>query len=160
MKINLKKVIGIMVLIIAFEVVYLIGFYMPNKAVYGNSEEEIAEEIPICESESESEIENLISESEIAEEDLTEIPNDDIIIMEDEPIEEEVVEEEVVEVIEKEPTLEDILIEECPFCVIDEIYEIDSYVEGNWYCYYLFADGDVYVVTLKNGHVDICVQLN
>ena len=155
MKINLKKVIGIMILIIAFEVVYLIGFYMPNKISYGNSENEIAEEIPICESELESEIENLISESKIAEEDLTEIPNDDIIIIEDEPIE-----EEVIEVIEKEPTLEDILIEECPFCVIDEIYEIDSYAEGNWYCYYLFADGDVYVVTLKNGHVDICVQLN
>lgn len=157
MKINLKKVIGIMVLIIAFEVVYLIGFYMPNKISYGNSENEIAEEIPICESESESEIENLISESEITEEDLTEILNDDIIIIEDEPIEEEVIEEEVIE---KEPTLEDILIEECPFCVIDEIYEIDSYAEGNWYCYYLFADGDVYVVTLKNNHVDICVQLN
>ena len=91
MKINLKKVIGIMVLIIAFEVVYLIGFYMPNKVVYGNSEEEIAEEIPICESELESEIENLISESEIAEEDLTEISNDDIIIIENEPIEEDVV---------------------------------------------------------------------
>ena len=86
---------------------------------------------------------------------MTEIPNDDIIIIEDEPIE-----EEVIEVIEKESTLEDILIEECPFCVIDEIYEIDSYAEGNWYCYYLFADGDVYVVTLKNNHVDICVQLN
>lgn len=141
-----------MILVIAFEVVYLIGFYMPNKVVYGNSEEEIAEEIPICESELESEIENLISESEIAEEDLTEIPNDDIIIIEDEPIEEEVIEEE--------PTLEDILIEECPFCVIDEIYEIDFYEEGNWYCYYLFADGDVYVVTTKNGHVDVCVQLN
>ncbi len=28
MKINLKKVISIMILIIAFEVVYLIGFYM------------------------------------------------------------------------------------------------------------------------------------
>lgn len=152
MKINLKKVIGIMILIIAFEVVYLIGFYMPNKISYGNSEDEIAEEIPICESELESEIENLISESEITEEDLTETSNDDIIIIEDEPIEEEVIEEE--------PTLEDILIEECPFCVIDEIYEIDSYAEGNWYCYYLFCDGDVYVITLKNGHVDICVQLN
>ena len=54
----------------------------------------------------------------------------------------------------------DILIDECPFVVIDEIYEIDSYEEGNWYCYYLFADGDVYVVTLKNNHVDVCVQLN
>lgn len=153
----LKKVIVIMLIFIAMEVCYLIGFYTENKVLYGNSEDEIAEEIPICESELESEIENLISESEIAEEDLTEIPNDDIIIIEDEPIEEEVVEEEVIK---KEPTLEDILIEECPFYVIDEIYEIDSYAEGNWYCYYLFADGDVYVVTTKNGHVDICVQLN
>ena len=37
-----QKVITIMILIIAFEIVYLIGFYMPNKVVYGNSEEEIA----------------------------------------------------------------------------------------------------------------------
>ena len=41
---NLKKIISIMILIIAFEVVYLIGFYMPNKVAYGNSEDEIAEE--------------------------------------------------------------------------------------------------------------------
>lgn len=156
MKINLKKVIRIMVLIIAFEVVYLIGFYMPNKVVYGNSEEEIAEEIPICESELESETENLISESEIATDNLTDSEEDVIIIADDEDVEDN----EDVEEVYTEPTLEDILIEECPFCVIDEIYEIDSYAEGNWYCYYLFADGDVYVVTLKNGHVDICVQLN
>ena len=157
MKINLKKVISIMILIIAFEVVYLIGFYMPNKVVYGNSEEEIATENLISEDEMEIENEDLISENEIAECDLTNNEDYDIIIADDES---DVNDEDVVEIEDSEPTLEDILIDECPFYVIDEIYEIDSYVEGNWYCYYIYADGDVYVVTTKNGHVDICVQLN
>ena len=157
MKINLKKVISIMILIIAFEVVYLIGFYMPNKVAYGNSEEEIATENLISEDEMEIENEDLISENEIAECDLTDNEDYDIIIADDES---DVNDEDVVEIEDSEPTLEDILIDECPFYVIDEIYEIDSYEEGNWYCYYLFADGDVYVVTLKNNHVDICVQLN
>ena len=157
MKINLKKVISIMILIIAFEVVYLIGFYMPNKVAYGNSEEEIATENLISEDEMEIEIEDLISENEIAEDDLTNNEDCDIIIADDES---DVNDEDVVEIEDSEPTLEDILIDECPFYVIDEIYEIDSYVEGNWYCYYIYADGDVYVVTTKNGHVDICVQLN
>ena len=157
MKINLKKVISIMILIIAFEVVYLIGFYMPNKVAYGNSEEEIATENLISEDEMEIKNEDLISENEIAECDLTNNEDYDIIIADDES---DVNDEDVVEIEDSEPTLEDILIDECPFYVIDEIYEIDSYVEGNWYCYYIYADGDVYVVTTKNGHVDICVQLN
>lgn len=157
MKINLKKVISIMILIIAFEVVYLIGFYMPNKVAYGNSEEEIATENLISEDEMEIETEDLISENEIAECDLTNNEDYDIIIADDES---DVNDEDVIEIEDSEPTLEDILIDECPFYVIDEIYEIDSYVEGNWYCYYIYADGDVYVVTTKNGHVDICVQLN
>lgn len=157
MKINLKKVISIMILIIAFEVVYLIGFYMPNKVVYGNSEEEIATENLISEDEMKIETEDLISENEIAECDLTNNEDYDIIIADDES---DVNDEDVIEIEDSEPTLEDILIDECPFYVIDEIYEIDSYVEGNWYCYYIYADGDVYVVTTKNGHVDICVQLN
>ena len=157
MKINLKKVISIMILIIAFEIVYLIGFYTPNKVAYGNSEEEIATENLISEDEMEIEIEDLISENEIAECDLTNNEDCAIKIADDKS---DVNDEDVVEVENSEPTLEDILIDECPFYVIDEIYEIDSYVEGNWYCYYIYADGDMYVVTTKNGHVDICVQLN
>lgn len=157
MKINLKKVISIMILIVTFEVVYLIGFYMPNKVAYGNSEEEIATENLISEDEMEIENEDLISENEIAECDLTDNEDCDIIIADDES---DVNDEDIIEVEESEPTLEDVLIDECPFYVIDEIYEIDSYVKGNWYCYYIYADGDVYVVTTKNGHVDICVQLN
>lgn len=146
-----------MILIIAFEVVYLIGFYMPNKVAYGNSEEEIATENLISEDEMEIENEDLISENEIAECNLTDNEDCDIIITDDES---DINDKDIIEVEESEPTLEDVLIDECPFYVIDEIYEIDSYAKGNWYCYYIYADGDVYVVTTKNGHVDICVQLN
>lgn len=145
MKINLKKVVVIMICIIVFEIVYFVGFYASNKIAYGNSEDEIAAEFSNSESENENEDEDVIEDSESTPSDLTDSEDDDIIIIEDE---------------DTEPTLEDILIAECPFKVIDEIYTIDSYEKGNWYCYYLFCDGDVYVVTLKNGHVDVCCQLN
>lgn len=146
MKINLKKLIGIMILIIAFEVVYLIGFYTPNKVTYGNSEDEIAEEISICESELEIEI-------PISDEDLTEEIDDDIIITDEdicniEPL-----------ITEDGYTHEDIIFNECKLWV-DYMQLVDCYEDGNWYCYYIYSDGDCYVVTLKNNHVDICVMLN
>ena len=163
MKINMKKVITIMICVVVLEVVYLIGFYTPNKVAYGNSEIEILAENPSQNLESDLNFENEFLDCDT---DLTIEDDCDIIITEDESDVNEIIEEpieeveEVVEIEYEEPTLEDILIDECPFVVIDEIYEIDSYEEGNWYCYYLFADGDVYVVTLKNNHVDVCVQLN
>ena len=43
---------------------------------------------------------------------------------------------------------------------IDYMALVDSYEEGRWYCYYICADGDCYTVTIKNGHVDMFVQLN
>ena len=43
---------------------------------------------------------------------------------------------------------------------IDYMALVDSYEEGKWYCYYICADGDCYTVTIKNGHVDMFVQLN
>lgn len=134
-----------MVIFIAMEVCYLIGFYAENKISYGNSEEEISAEISDEISNEDLEIE---TEIPISDADLTEETDDDIIIVDDKSD------------VDSEPTLEDILINECPFSVIDEIDEIDSYEEGCWYCYYIYADGDVYVVTTKNNHVDICVQLN
>jgi hypothetical protein len=145
----LKKAIAIMLIFIAMEVCYLIGFYTENKISYGNSEEEISAEVS-DEIVDEISNENLEIETEIpiSDADLTEETDDDIIIVDDESD------------MDSEPTLEDILINECPFSVIDEIDEIDSYEEGCWYCYYIYADGDVYVVTTKNNHVDICVQLN
>lgn len=145
----LKKAIAIMLIFIAMEVCYLIGFYTENKISYGNSEEEISAEVSdeIVDEISNEDLE-IETEIPISDVDLTEETDDDIIIVDDESD------------VDSEPTLEDILIDECPFSVIDEIYEIDSYEEGCWYCYYIYADGDVYVVTTKNNHVDICVQLN
>lgn len=145
----LKKVIVIMLIFIAMEVGYLIGFYTENKISYGNSEEEISAEVSneIVDEISNEDLE-IETEIPISDADLTEETDDDIIIVDDESD------------VDSEPTLEDILINECPFSVIDEIDEIDSYEEGCWYCYYIYADGDVYVVTTKNNHVDICVQLN
>lgn len=145
----LKKAIAIMLIFIAMEVCYLIGFYTENKISYGNSEEEISAEVSdeIVDEFSNEDLE-IETEIPISDADLTEETDDDIIIVDDESD------------VDSEPTLEDILIDECPFSVIDEINEIDSYAKGNWYCYYIYADGDVYVVTTKNGHVDICVQLN
>ena len=145
----LKKAIAIMLIFIAMEICYLIGFYTENKISYGNSEEEISAEVSdeIVDEISNEDLE-IETEIPISDADLTEETDDDIIIVDDESD------------VNSEPTLEDILIDECPFSVIDEIYEIDSYEEGCWYCYYIYADGDVYVVTTKNGHVDICVQLN
>lgn len=144
----LKKAIAIMLIFIAMEVCYLIGFYTENKISYGNSEEEISAEVSdeIVDEISNEDLE-IETEIPISDADLTE-ETDDIIIVDDESD------------VDSEPTLEDILINECPFSVIDEIDEIDSYEEGCWYCYYIYADGDVYVVTTKNNHVDICVQLN
>ena len=43
---------------------------------------------------------------------------------------------------------------------IDYMALVDSYEEGRWYCYYICADGDCYTATIKNGHVDMFVQLN
>ena len=145
----LKYAIAFMLIFIAIEVCYLIGFYTENKISYGNSEEEISAEVSdeIVDEISNEDLE-IETEIPISDADLTEETDDDIIIVDDESD------------VDSEPTLEDILINECPFSVIDEIYEIDSYEEGCWYCYYIYADGDVYVVTTKNNHVDICVQLN
>ena len=154
MKINLKKLIGIMILIIAFEIVYLIGFYTPNKVTYGNSEDEISAEVSdeivdeISNEDLEIEIENLISD-----EDLTEEVDDDIIITDEDVCDVEPL------ITEDGYTHEDIIFNECKLWV-DYMQLVDCYEDGNWYCYYIYSDGDCYVVTLKNDHVDICVMLN
>lgn len=41
---------------------------------------------------------------------------------------------------------------------IDCVQVFESY--DDWYAYYVYADGDIYVITVKNGHVDVCTQLN
>ena len=41
---------------------------------------------------------------------------------------------------------------------IDHIKCIDKY--HKWYCYYVFAHGDVYVITVAHNKIDIVQQLN
>lgn len=42
--------------------------------------------------------------------------------------------------------------------VVDKAKLVDSY--GNWAFYEVFADGDIYAVTIKAGNVDVCAILN
>lgn len=41
---------------------------------------------------------------------------------------------------------------------VDTVKQFDSY--GNWAAYEVFADGDIYVVTIKADNVDVCAILN
>ena len=144
----------IIIAMIIFAVIfcgYIIGVNTVMSAYCNNEnyeESEIWEEYAELEAEDE-EFRNSFSnsETEISEE----IPSENFEISED-----LTTEEDCAIVLSDE----EIIMAECGLAVIDEITLIDSYDEGNWYCYYLFSDGDVYVVTLKNGSVDVCVQLN
>lgn len=150
----LKKAIAIMLIFIAMEVCYLIGFYTENKISYGNSEEEISAEVSdeIVDEISNEDLE-IETEIPISNEDLTEEVDDDIIITDEDVCDIEPL------ITENEYTHEDIIFNECKLWV-DYIQLVDCYEDGNWYCYYIYSDGDCYVVTLKNDHVDICVMLN
>lgn len=140
---NFRNLFIIVSTLIVAIIAYSVGMYAKNVIVVSNSEmensAEISEDISIENSNEDFEIENEISISDI---DLT-TDNDDAIIIE-----------------EEEPTVEDIIINECGLAVIDYIALVDSYEDGNWYCYYICADGDCYAITLKNNHVDVCCQLN
>lgn len=41
---------------------------------------------------------------------------------------------------------------------VDKVKQVDKY--GTWAFYEVFADGDIYAVTIKDKHVDVCVILN
>ena len=98
-----------------------------------NLKEELAECYEIIEGENRNE--NLNSDS-----DLTNKNRRDIII--------------------KEAENRQTILSEREIDCIDYMALIDSYEEGEWYCYYICADGDCYTVTIKRGHVDRFVQLN
>jgi lipopolysaccharide export LptBFGC system permease protein LptF len=42
--------------------------------------------------------------------------------------------------------------------VIDCVQRIEG--DNSWNAYYVYADGDIYVITVKDGHVAVCTQLN
>lgn len=148
-----KRVLAIGIIGIVICISYLYGFYTENKISFSNSENEISA-------------------------DLTEEVSDDTIIMEEEILPSE--EEEIcLNKIENEnqnsdensdddfdddfdtegrthrEIIEETLLQEVNMCKM-----IDSYEEGNWFVYYVYADGDVYVITFKNNSIDIICQLN
>ena len=43
---------------------------------------------------------------------------------------------------------------------VDYIKTIDTYSKGDWAAYYVHSDGDIYVITIKRGTVDVVAQLN
>ena len=140
---NFRNLFIIVSTLIVAIIAYSVGMYAKNVIVVSNSEmensAEISDEIPSENLNLDFEIENEIWD---CDSDLT-TDSDDAIIIE-----------------EEEPTVEDIIMSECGLTVIDYIALVDSYEDGNWYCYYICADGDCYAITLKNNHVDVCCQLN
>lgn len=140
---NFRNLFIIVSTLIVAIIAYSVGMYAKNVIVVSNSEmensAEISDEIPSENLNLDFEIENEIWD---CDSDLT-TDSDDAIIIE-----------------EEEPTVEDIIMNECGLAVIDYIALVDSYEDGNWYCYYICADGDCYAITLKNNHVDVCCQLN
>lgn len=144
---KVRNFVIIVVIIVVAILAYSVGIFAKNVIV--NSESEIAAESSESELEIESEIPNevLESESDYDYDNLTNTEDCAIIITE-------------VEEIENEPTVEDVIMNECGLAVIDYIALVDSYEDGNWYAYYICADGDCYAITLKNNHVDVCCQLN
>ena len=139
---KVRNFVIIIVIIVVAILAYSVGIFAKN--VIANSESETAEILSESGLEIESEIPNEISESnsDYDSDDLTNI-EDCVIIIEGD-----------------EPTVEDIIMNECGLAVIDYVALIDSYEDGNWYAYYIYSDGDCYVITLKNNHVDVCCQLN
>lgn len=141
---KVRNFVIIIVIIVTAALSYSLGIFAKN--VIANSESETAEILSESGLEIESEIPNEISESDF------DYDSDDLTNTEDYAI--------IIEEVETEPTVEDIIMNECGLAVIDYVALIDSYEDGNWYAYYICSDGDCYVITLKNNHVDVCCQLN
>lgn len=145
---NFKNLFIIITILIIAILAYCVGICTKNVVAVSNSEiensTEVSDEIPLENIEEDFKIENEIPISDV---DLTTEEEDVIIITENEAVENEL-------------TLEDIIMNECGLAVIDYVALIDSYEDGNWYAYYICADGDCYAITLKNNHVDVCCQLN
>lgn len=62
---------------------------------------------------------------------------------------------------ETQPTThKDIILHDTDLQVIDYMRLIDKSTKYKWYVYYIHSDGDLYVITIKNKHVDVCCILN
>ena len=145
----LKRVITMAVLVFVMGTMMLLGSALTLTGECEDTEDTVASEI--------TEVDEASDDEEVIEE----AEADQIETAEPEPVE---------EVAEPEPEAEVV-----PFCTelmpadiidmqtglhVDYIKLIDKYPKGHWAAYYLCADGDVYVVTIKNDNVDVCCQLN
>ena len=147
-----SDIIIVLTIMAVMSVGYIFGMNSFFKNVcaddFDYEESEIYEEYAELEAEDE-EFRNSFSNSNLENKnDLTNSEGNVIVIMEDE------------EAIEESMSHEEIIKAELELAVVDKITMIDSYEDGNWYCYYLYSDGDVYVVTIKNEHVDVSCMLN
>lgn len=81
-------------------------------------------------------------------------------VEEEEVAEEEVVVEESVaeEFVETDNSPKGIIERETGL-VVDHVKTIDTY-KGVWGAYYCHCDGDLYCITIDEGHVDVVAQLN
>lgn len=147
-----KRIIIVGIIGILIMLGYLCGFWAENKISFSNSENEIsAEEDNLTE---EIVDDTIIVEEEIAEPIEDEICSNKFESENENPISDSDEDSETEGKTHRE-IIEETLIQEVNVCKC-----IDAYEEGNWFCYYVYADGDIYVITLKNDRVDVCCQLN
>lgn len=86
----------------------------------------------------------------------------EVVVEEEEVAEEEVVVEESVDVAEESVETDNSpkgIIERETGLVVDHVKTIDTY-KGVWGAYYCHCDGDLYCITIDEGHVDVVAQLN
>lgn len=88
---------------------------------------------------------------EITEEEITEETT------QAEATEEEITEEPPQVETDEPQTIEEIIAQQTGLTV-DSVKQFDGY--NDWSAYEVFADGDIYVVTVKGGTVDVVTQLN
>lgn len=112
----------------------------------------------------------IITAGVAADEEPAEIPA--VEEVQPEEITEEVEAAEEIEMVEAEPAEENKNNDECykanatpeeiikadTGLYVDKAKLVDSY--GSWAFYEVFADGDIYAVTIKNNNVDVCAILN
>lgn len=92
-------------------------------------------------------------------------PTTEVVEETTESTQEEVTEpttEPTTEVVEetKELTQKEIILRDTKLSTIDFIKLIDKSKNHEWYAYYIHSDGDIYVVTIRGDHVDVCCMLN
>lgn len=150
MNINfIKRIIVIGIIGIIICVAYLCGFYAENKISFSNSESEIAvEEVDLTK----ESVDDIIMVEEIAEQSTD---NESKIEIENENSDDDFDDDFDIEGRTHREIIEESLLQEVNRCEM-----IDSYEDNNWFAYYVYADGDVYVITIKNNVIDICCQLN